>query len=309
MRFRKWLFGHMRAASEQFGFHEYDAPVLEHVELYEKKVEGSSEDLLKQMYKFETGDDGRVTLRPEMTPSLARLILNHTNLVTGEVKEALPLKWYSIPQCWRYETTQRGRKREHYQWNVDIAGEAGVFAELELLCVCAAFFARVGIGPGVVGIRVNSRRVLEALVRQAGVPATDFAKVCVVIDKLDKVGPEAVTCMLGEIGVGGETAAAILKSLQAKTVDELAQAVGEESAAIGEMRTLFKLATSYCVGPGADAPALSEYLQFDASVVRGLAYYTGIVFEAFDRKGELRAIAGGGRYDKLLSLYGGEVRA
>jgi histidyl-tRNA synthetase len=167
MRFRTWLFGHMRAASEQFGFHEYDAPVLEHVELYEKKVEGSSEDLLKQMYKFETGDDGRVTLRPEMTPSLARLILNHTNLVTGEVKEALPLKWYSIPQCWRYETTQRGRKREHYQWNVDIAGEAGVCAELELLCVCAAFFARVGIGPAVVGIRVNSRRVLEALVRQA----------------------------------------------------------------------------------------------------------------------------------------------
>ena len=130
------------------------------------------------MYNFVDKDGKNVTLRPEMTPSLARLVLNRTNLATGEVKEPLPLKWYSVPQCWRFETTQRGRKREHYQWNMDIAGEAGITAELELLCACANFFSRLGVTPGMVGIRVNSRRVLDALLTEVGVPKDDFAKVC-----------------------------------------------------------------------------------------------------------------------------------
>ena len=117
MKVRNWLFDHMRQTAKQFGFKEYDAPVLEHVELYERKA---GEEISQQMYCFTDKEGARVTLRPEMTPSLARMVLNLTNLATGEVRAALPLKWFSIPQCWRFETTQRGRKREHYQWNMDI---------------------------------------------------------------------------------------------------------------------------------------------------------------------------------------------
>ena len=120
MRLRNWLFAEMRATACEFGFREYDSPVLEHVELYERKA---GEEISQQMYCFTDKEGARVTLRPEMTPSLARMVLNLTNLATGEVRTTLPLKWYSIPQCWRFETTQRGRKREHYQWNMDIVGE------------------------------------------------------------------------------------------------------------------------------------------------------------------------------------------
>ena len=297
MKVRNWLFDHMRQTAKEFGFKEYDAPVLEHVELYERKA---GEEISQQMYCFTDKEGARVTLRPEMTPSLARMVLNLTNLATGEVRAALPLKWFSIPQCWRFETTQRGRKREHYQWNMDIVGEPGIVAEVELLTAVATFFKRLGVGPDIVGIRVNSRKVLDVAITKAGVPRDKFEKVCVVVDKLDKIGAEAVKCMLTEdLELPSATADVILQCLQASSVDDLAKAVGlsQSDPAIAELKTLFELCTAYGVG---------DYLDFDASVVRGLAYYTGVVFEAFDRKGELRAICGGGRYDRLAELYGGE---
>ncbi|KAK7234086.1 Histidyl-tRNA synthetase [Aureococcus anophagefferens] len=224
---------------------------------------------------------------------------------TGEVRATLPLKWFSIPQCWRFETTQRGRKREHYQWNMDIVGERGVTAEAELLAAVARFFSRLGVTSEMVGVRVNSRKVLDVAITKAGVPGDKFARVCVVIDKLDKIGACAVKEMLTDtsgddpLALPPATADVILACLEAKSVADLATTVGlpMTDPAIAEIAQLFELADSYGVG---------DYLQFDSSVVRGLAYYTGVVFEAFDRKGELRAICGGGRYDKLLELYGGE---
>jgi histidyl-tRNA synthetase len=303
MRLRNWLFGHMKRTAAAFGFHEYDAPVLEHVQLYERKA---GEEIVSQMYHFVTQDGAAVTLRPEMTPSLARMVLNRTNLQTGLVREfTLPLKWFSLPQCWRFESTQRGRKREHYQWNMDIVGVGHVSAELELLAAACAFLRSIGITSDEVGIKVNSRAVLEALLGKYGITkdsATEdggdlFAKVCVIIDKLDKIGACAVTELLGEIGVSEEFSADILKALGAPTIEALAEIVGGESEALQQVQQLFELAKDY---------GIADYLLFDASVVRGLAYYTGIVWEAFDRKGELRAIMGGGRYDRLLELYGGE---
>ena len=301
MRMRNWLFGHMRECAKLFCFQEYDAPVLEHVELYERKA---GEEITDQMYNFKDKEGDHVTLRPEMTPSLARLVLNRTNLQTGEVREPLPLKWFSIPQCWRFETTQRGRKREHYQWNMDIVGVDHVHAEVELLAAAAEFFRRVNLTPDEVGIKVNSRAVLEALLAKYGIAKNAhvggedvFAKACVIIDKLDKIGGCAVTELLGEIGVSKESADDILRALEAPTIEALAEIVGADSEALKEVQRLFDLANAYGFG---------DYLIFDASVVRGLAYYTGIVWEAFDRKGELRAIMGGGRYDRLLELYGGE---
>jgi histidyl-tRNA synthetase len=302
MKIRNWLFGNMRAAALKFGFSEYDAPVLEHVELYERKA---GEEIVDQMYSFHDKEGDHVTLRPEMTPTLARMVLNKTNLQTGDVRITLPLKWFSIPQCWRFETTQRGRKREHYQWNMDIVGVEHVNAELELLAAACEFFRRLDIGPDIVGIKVNSRAVLEALLANHGINKGTvdedggdvFSKACVIIDKLDKIGGAAVTELLGGIGVSEDSARDILIALQSPSIDALAEIVGGQSDAIDEVKRLFDLAKDY---------GIADYLVFDASVVRGLAYYTGIVWEAFDRRGELRAIMGGGRYDRLLELYGGE---
>lgn len=287
MRVRNWLFAKFRDTARSFAFEEYDAPVLEREELYKRK---GGEEITEQMYNFVDKDGKNVTLRPEMTPTLARMILS----LGGKIY--LPAKWFSVPQCWRFETVQRGRKREHYQWNMDIIGEPSITAEVELLAGVVRFFQSVGITSADVGIKVNSRKVLSSILTKYGVTDDKFAEVCVIVDKLDKIGEEAVIELLVEKTLPRDAATKIVQSLSLRSVAELKNLVGGEGgAAVEELLTLFDLADAYGFG---------DWLLFDASVVRGLAYYTGIVFEGFDRRGELRAICGGGRYDKLLTLYG-----
>ena len=289
MRLQRWLFDHFRKVGTSCGFEEYDAPVLERQELYKRKA---GEEITQQMYSFTDKEQTEVTLRPEMTPSLARMVL-------GRAQSAmLPLKWFSVPQCWRFETTQRGRKREHYQWNMDVIGCASVTAEVELLSAVVQFFRNIGITSSDIGIKVNSRKVMASVLSAMGVGDDKFAPVCVVMDKFDKIGADAVIAELTETQeLPHETATKIVACLLCKSVDDLAGLCGEgvDSSGVDELKRLFELADAYGFG---------DWLVFDASVVRGLAYYTGVVFEGFDRAGELRAICGGGRYDKLLSLYG-----
>ena len=307
-RLQTWLFEKFRKCGLRAGFEEYDAPVLERQELYKRKA---GEEITQQMYSFVDKDGVEVTLRPEMTPTLARMVLSRG------ASMILPLKWFSIPQCWRFEATQRGRKREHYQWNMDIIGCKEITAEVELLSAAVEFFKSCGITSADVGIKVNSRKVMQSMLTINDVPDEIFAPTCVILDKLDKIGAEAVVKELTEtLGLPRETAENVVKTLSCKTVEELEEMAREaievssggddgdntnsntkavDDSSIRELKELFKLAEEYGFG---------DWLQFDASVVRGLAYYTGVVFEAFDKAGELRAIAGGGRYDKLLSLYG-----
>jgi histidyl-tRNA synthetase len=294
MRQQRYLFDKFREVATLYGFSEYDAPVLEFEELYKRKA---GEEITQQMYNFVDKDDAKVTLRPEMTPSLARMVLNLMRAETGEFSVQLPLKWFSIPQCWRHETTQRGRKREHYQWNMDIVGEKGIMAEVELLSAVCSFFEKVGITSNDVGLKVNSRKVLGALMRNAGVPEDKFAETCVILDKQDKIGADAVSKEFQEtVGLSAAVSKTILDATAATTLDEFARLAGVEgSDEVKELQQLFDLAADYGYG---------DWLQFDASVIRGLAYYTGVVFEGFDKAGVLRAICGGGRYDRLLSLYG-----
>lgn len=294
MRFRNWLFGAFKEIARRYGFQEYDAPVLENEELYKRKA---GEEITEQMYNFIDKDGAAVTLRPEMTPSLARMVLSLMRAETGEMSALLPLKWSSIPQCWRFETCQRGRKREHYQWNMDIVGITSIHAEVELLSAITSFFEHVGITSKEVGIKVNSRKVLGAVLKNSGVPDERFTETCVVIDKQDKIGAEAVVKELTEkIGLDQAVAQRIVNATAAKTLDEFASLAGVgESPEVVELRQLFTLA---------EEEGFGDWLIFDASVVRGLAYYTGVVFEGFDRAGVLRAICGGGRYDRLLTLYG-----
>ena len=288
MSLRTWLFGHWRAVAGLHGFEEYDAPVLESEELYVRKA---GEDVTKQLYSMEDQSGRKLALRPEMTPSLARMVLARRGGMN------LPVKWFSIPQCWRYERMTRGRRREHYQWNLDVWGVDGVAAEAELLAAAVGFCERVGLTAADVGVKVSTRGVLAELLSKVGVPAERFAAVAVVVDKLDKLPEEEVRALLSEQGLDGDVVGALLRALAVRDFDALAGVLGAESAALAELRELWKLAEAY---------GYAEWLVLDTSVVRGLAYYTGIVFEGFDRKGELRAIFGGGRYDKLLSTFGAD---
>jgi len=227
-----------------------------------------------------------------MTPSLARLILKAGRSLL------MPIRWYSIPQCWRFESTTRGRNREHYQWNMDILGVDDVTAEAELLSAIVTLFKRVGVTSADVGIKINSRQVLQEVLAK-DVPPEKFAPVCVIVDKLDKLEKAEVEKQLQELGIQPEVIQKIQSTLTIKDLDQL-RLVLPDSPVVTQFDRLWELAKAY---------GYDDWLLFDASVVRGLAYYTGIVFECFDRAGTLRAICGGGRYNNLLSdTYGSKEK-
>ena len=287
MRLRNWLFERFHSAARSHGFEEYDAPVLEREELYTRKA---GEEIVGQLYNFEDKGGRRVALRPEMTPSLARMVMARAGGL------ALPIKWYSIPQCWRYERTQRGRGREHYQWNVDIWGMNGIEADAELLSVLVQFFDSVGLSSEDLVIRISSRKVLEEVLGSLGLEGEIFAQTCVVVDKMDKLPEDVVEAQLSDLGLSSESISTIRSVLGITDMQSLSSALSSDSEALIELQSLFSLCDSY---------GISDWVSFDASVVRGLAYYTGPVFEAHDRAGNLRAICGGGRYDKLIGTLGG----
>ncbi|GAX76659.1 hypothetical protein CEUSTIGMA_g4105.t1 [Chlamydomonas eustigma] len=288
LRLRNWLFGEFATVSRLFGFEQWDAPVLESEELFVRKA---GEEITDQLYNFEDKGQRKMALRPELTPSLARLVLQRQKTLP------LPAKWWAIGQCWRYERMTRGRRREHYQWNMDIIGVAGVEAEAELLAAITLFFERVGLSSKDVGIKVSSRKVLQSVLEQYNLPSDLFAKVCIIVDKIEKLPREQIEKELDAIGVPTETVQGVLSAMSIRSLEELEKLLGPNSEAVSDLKHLFNLASGY---------GYSDWLVFDPSVVRGLAYYTGTVFEGFDREGKLRAICGGGRYDRLLGTFGGD---
>ena len=288
MRLRNWLFDNFDDAALLHGFQEYDAPVLESEELYTRK---QGEEITQQLYNFKDKGDRKVALRPEMTPSLARMVMSRAGALP------MPIKWYSIPQCWRYERTQRGRGREHYQWNVDIWGTDEISADAELISVLVTFFRSVGLTEEDLVIKMSSRKVLEEVLGSLGLEGDIFAKTCIIVDKMDKLPADVVSEQLGDLGLEETAIQTIQSTLAIKDMNSLEETLGKESAAVTELTSLFSALEAY---------GISGWIEFDASIVRGLAYYTGPVFEARDRAGELRAICGGGRYDKLLSTLGGK---
>jgi histidyl-tRNA synthetase len=288
MRLRNWLFDNFDDAALLHGFQEYDAPVLESEELYTRK---QGEEITQQLYNFKDKGDRKVALRPEMTPSLARMVMSRAGVLP------MPIKWYSIPQCWRYERTQRGRGREHYQWNVDIWGTDAISADAELISVLVTFFKSVGLTEEDLVIKMSSRKVLEEVLGSLGLEGDIFAKTCIIVDKMDKLPADVVSEQLGDLGLEKSAIQTIQSTLVIKDMNSLEEILGKESAAVTELTSLFSVLEAY---------EISGWIEFDASIVRGLAYYTGPVFEAHDRAGELRAICGGGRYDKLLSTLGGK---
>jgi histidyl-tRNA synthetase len=288
MRLRNWLFDNFINASLLHGFEEYDAPLLEREELYTRK---QGEEITQQLYNFQDKGDRKVALRPEMTPSLARMVMARAGGLP------MPIKWFSIPQCWRYERTQRGRGREHYQWNVDIWGTTEISADAELISVIVTFFEGVGLTSEDIVIRISSRKVLEEVLGSLDIEGDVFAQTCIIVDKMDKLSSEVIGEQLSKLGHTSDVITTIQSVLGIKDMGGLKKALKAESLAVSELKSLFDEIDSY---------GISEWVEFDASIVRGLAYYTGSVFEAHDRKGKFRAICGGGRYDKLLSTLGGK---
>jgi histidyl-tRNA synthetase len=292
LRQRDWLFGHFRAVARAFAFEEVDAPVLESEELFTRKA---GEEIVEQLYHFEL-HERRYALRPEMTPSLARMVMARA----GSLR--LPLRWFTITQNWRYERTTRGRKREHFQWNMDVWGEPGVAAEAELIAALFALLDRLALPRDAVKVRLSSRALLEETLRATILARRPevFPALCVIIDKLEKIGAEAVSELLvapaGPLALAPADARFLVEWLGLRSLEQAAAAAPAGSQAAASLRELFELLGAYGV---------ADRVVFDASIVRGLAYYTGIVFEAFDAGRTLRAICGGGRYDGLLEALGG----
>ncbi len=292
LRARTWLFGLWREVARSFGYEEYDACVLESEELYVRKA---GDEITSQLYNFLDKSERRVALRPELTPSLARMVMaKGTSL-------PLPARWFAIPQCFRYENMQRGRKREHFQWNMDVVGLAGVAAEAELMAAQVEFLRRTGLKldgdkPDIV-FRVSNRQVLQQVLEGLGLGGERFAEVCVLIDKRDKIGNDATAELLGKAGVAADAARQIIDLLDTAGLDQVATKVPADNPGLIALRELMTYAESF---------GFANLVRIDLSVIRGLSYYTGMVWEVFDASGALpRAIAGGGRYDRLIEHFGG----
>jgi len=288
---RNYLMSVWRDVARRYGFVEYDGPPLEPLELYTKK---SGAEIVGQLYTFTDKGGRQVALRPDMTPTLARMVAAKASALRK------PIRWFSMPQLFRYERQQKGRLREHFQLNVDIVGEASVAADAELLAVAIDVMRGVGLASSDVRAKVSDRRLLTAALLHVGVTKTELPAVFAAIDKTGRE-PRDSTLAKVEKAVGHPEARRAVERILArsKDLDGLAadfldsRDVVEE---VGSMKEYLRFL---------DALGVGDWIDFDLSIVRGLAYYTGKVFELFDAKGEFRAICGGGRYDDLLSSIGG----
>ena len=288
---RAYIMRVWRDIAARYAFVEYDGPPLEALELYTRK---SGEEIVGQLYGFEDKGGRQVALRPEMTPTVARMVAARANALRK------PVRWFSMPQLFRYERQQKGRLREHFQLNVDIFGEAGIAADAELLAVALDMMRALGLGPSDVRARVSDRRLLHALLGHLGVADAAHEAVFAVIDKIERTPRELAREKLRAAGVEQSAGERLFALLEVRDVETLRRNVGGAPGALGERLEELDRYFDHLRALG-----VADYAQLDLGIVRGLAYYTGVVFELFDAKGEFRAIAGGGRYDTLLEALGG----
>jgi histidyl-tRNA synthetase len=268
---RNYIFDKWRASARKYAFREYDGPPLEPLELFTTK---SGEEIVGQLYNFEDKGARQIALRPEMTPTLARMVAAH------ERNYKKPIKWFAIPQLFRYERQQKGRLREHFQFNADIFGEADVAADAELIALLIDTLRSFGLTEADFVIRLSSRNAWQDFYNQRSKEASKAYDFYQIIDKLEREQPEVSREKLAKAGFSYDEITAFIK--EGKPTAEL-EKILDNLAARG----------------------LRDFVKVDYQVIRGLAYYTGPVFEAFDKKGEFRAIAGGGRYDNLVTLISG----
>jgi histidyl-tRNA synthetase len=287
---RAHVMGAWRSVARRYGFMEYDGPPLEPLELYTAK---SGDEIVGQLYNFVDKGGREVAMRPEMTPTFARMVGARANSLRK------PTRWFSMPQLFRYERQQKGRLREHYQLNVDIVGEAGIAADAELIAVAIDICRELGLDASAIVVRLSDRRVMQAYLRALGIAETQWGAVFAVVDKVARQPREVSAEKLAAAGLGAAQIDAVL-AMPETPLDTVRAALtlAEDIALVDDVDRLFAYVNAL-------VPEGKSWLRFDLSIVRGLAYYTGTVFELFDRSGEFRAVCGGGRYDQLLGALGG----
>ncbi len=290
MQKREQIFSIMRETARNFGFLPIDYPSIELLEIYKIK---SGDELLKQTYNFRDKSNREVTLIPEATPSTMRMLVARKDLIK-------PVKWYNIPKLWRYEEPQSGRNREHYQFNVDYFGETGVEVDVEVIALACETLDRLGL-KNMYTVRINDRNLMEKILTKIG--SQNIPSSISVIDHFRKESVESIKEKLAREGINGENLEKFIeflsRSYPLSDIDEAFDKIGLEllnDRDYKEMRS--ELQSIYDKG--------YENVVYDPSTVRGLSYYTGIVFEGFDNEGKFRSIFGGGRYDRLSSLFEGQ---
>jgi len=286
MALREYIFTSWDKTCQRYGFEKVDAPIFEHLELLTQK---SGEEVENQLYTFTDKSGRQLALRPEITPSLARMVA----LKGSSLK--IPIRWYSIPRLFRYEKMQKGRLREFFQLNADIYGIPHATADAELIALSVDTMKDLGFNSSDFTVHVSSRDLLEELFVNLSIPKDSVPSLFAVLDKQHKLPEVDFLKELNDFCNDAALAEKVNTLLHAGSLEEIKTLAGS-SPAIDELDNLFTLIKQY---------GMAEYVTFDIGIVRGLAYYTGIVFELLDKKRSLRSIAGGGRYDRLVKLYGG----
>ncbi len=283
---RNAVFDAWSRAARRFGFRQYDSCVVETLDLLKHK---SGQEIVEQVYAFRDKNDRDLALRPEMTPTLARMIAARQGSLS------FPLKWFAIAQCFRYERTSRGRKREHYQWNLDVVGEPSVSAETEIIACALHSLSLLGLQPGEVFVHLSSRALLSDMLSVIGIAPDKQPVVFPALDKKGKLDDDSIVTLLSNGGLDQSGIESVFRVAAIASVEEAANLLGGMPPSLRGVSDLLDNLALY---------GLRDSVKFDPTIVRGLDYYTGIVFEAFDAAREFRAVFGGGRYDRLMEDMG-----
>ncbi|MGB8226269.1 MAG: histidine--tRNA ligase [Sedimentisphaerales bacterium] len=272
------------------GFAEFDGPIFEYLKIYQLK---SGDEIASQLFAFEDRGGRILAIRPEITPTLARMVNQRINTLPR------PLKWFSVPRLCRAERPQKGRLREFFQWNIDIIGVDDCLADAEVIFCSVDFLMQTGLTSGDVIVRISSRKLIAAMLEYFGIEKQSLEKIYGILDKKSKIPQETFEKMLEEVITEQAKRQKVLELMSANSLEQLEGFAGSDKnakEAIDELKKLFEYL---------NLMGITEFCRFDIGIVRGLAYYTGIVFEIYDKSEQLRAICGGGRYDNLLSDFGG----
>lgn len=290
----QWILDAWRRVSLRHGFDEFEGPTLEHTELYTRK---SGEEIVEQLFTMTDRGGRSLAMRPEMTPTLARMVAARQGSLPR------PIKWFCMPRMYRGERPQRGRLREFYQWNVDILGVSGVMADAECILVAVDGLRELGLTADDFAIHISDRRLVAEILTAIGIGPDQHPAAYAILDKASKMPIEELSRRWGEAFAGVVSFDKLWEALSAPDVPEMMNRLRVIAPNLGELEAAAGLAT---LMGALTSLNIIEYCKLDLQVVRGLAYYTGVVFEAYDRRRELRAICGGGRYDDLLAMVGGK---
>ncbi len=287
---RNWIIDGWKKVSIRNGFEEYDGPIFEYLKMFQIK---SGDEIVEQLFSFQDRGGRDLALRPEITPTLARMVNQQINSLPK------PIKWFSVPRLFRAERPQKGRLREFFQWNIDIISEDDVLADAEIIFTTIDYLQEVGLSSKDVKVKMSSRKLLVAVLKNIGIPESKHDVLYTVLDKKSKIPPETFRDVLDEQVKDSEKAAKIEAFMELDSITKVEKMFSHDDEVVMANDELAE------VRHHLDQMGVADYCVFDPSIVRGLAYYTGVVFEVHDVVGDLRAICGGGRYDNLLHDFGG----